>query len=330
MLRAAFAALIYPGGLFLLVGGLLLEGIRRGFAARVEGREGPDWRQAWYDFRVRLNRITAVPAGAEPAKDDPEAAHLATTRREGNRLGLFAIPIFGLLALILGVALLPLPGNLWPFLPSDNQSLIRPLGADLLGVGLLLLVPTLGAILIGSLGGSVYGQLAGSRIFQLLVACGLPYTIAVFGPALVLGTLDLKAVAAADSPTMLAVKALCGLLFVLCLPVILRLRPMAASGGEALEGVTTDLGGPPLALYWLMQWAERLAFALLFASLYIPTAHANPITFILGGLFILALIGLFDVLFGQVRLRDALNFYLRYANPGALLLFVILALATKI
>jgi formate hydrogenlyase subunit 4 len=330
LLRAIFAALIYPGFFFLALGGFIIEGLRRGFAARIEGREVPPWLQAWFDFRRRLRRVTPVPAGKEPPEDDPDAAKMAATRREGNRLALYAIPLAGLMALALGAVLLPLPGNLWPFLPSAGQTNLRPLGADLLGVGLLLLVPALGAVLTGSLGGSVYGQLAGSRIFQLLVACGLPYAVAVFGPAIALGSLDLETVAAADSPVMLGVKALCGLLYLLCLPVILRLRPLAASHGEALEGVTTDLGGAPLALFWLMQWAERLALALLFATLYIPFAHANPLTFIPAVLFVLGVIGLIDVLFSQIRLRDALNFYLRYANPVAILLFFILAFAVKV
>ncbi len=330
LLRAAFAALVYPGFLFLIVVGCLIEGLRRRFAARVEGRDGSGWFQPWHDFRTRLGQVTPVPAGAEPPEDDLEGLELAAVRQEGNRLALYAIPVFGLLALSLGAALLPVPGNLWPFLPSDDKALLRPLGADLMGVSLLFLVPAFGAALVGSVGGSVYGQLAGSRIFQLLVACGLPYAIALYGPALAGGSLDLKTVAAADSPAMLGVKALCGLLFLLCLPVILRLRPLAASNGEALEGVLTDLGGPPLGLFWLVQWAERLAFALLFASLFVPFAHVNPLTFIPAVLFALGVVGIVDVLFSQIRLRDALNFYLRYANPAALLLLVIVAFAVKI
>jgi NADH-quinone oxidoreductase subunit H len=326
LLRAFFAWLIYPGFLFLAIAGILIEGLRRQFAGRVEGREGPGWLQGFFELAKLLRKPTPVPAGYEPPEDDQVGNQLAGTRREGSRWGLFAIPVFGILALATGAALLPLPGNVWPFLNEANKAL----GADLLGAGLLFLVPALGAILLGSLGGSVYSQLAGARVFQLLVACAVPYTVAVFGPALALGKLDLTAVASADSLAMLGVKALCGLLFLLCLPVILRLKPLAASSGEVLEGLTNDLGGPPLALFKLMQWMERLALSLFFAVLFVPFAHANPFFFIAGVLLALGIIGIVDALFSQVRLRDAFNFYLRYTTPAALGWLVLLALAIKV
>lgn len=325
LLRAIFAALIYPGFLFLLILGGLTEGLRRQFAARVEGRDAPPLGQPFYDIRKLSRRATAVPAGNIPPEDDTQAQQMAGTRREGNRLALYTIPVFGLLTLIAGVVLVPLPGNLWPFLSNNNT----PLGADLLAVVLLLLVPAIGAIVMSSLGGSVYGQLAGSRNFQLVVVSAVPYAVAVFGPALARGSLDFRTVAGADSPALLGVKALTGLLFLLCLPALLRLRPLAVSRGEALEGVTNDLSGAPLALFALMQWIERLAFSLLFASLFVPFAHVNPLFFVGGVALSLGLIGIVDVLFSQVRLKDSLNFYLRYANPSALALFIIVTLAIK-
>lgn len=322
LLRAFFAWLIYPGFLFLFVAGIIFEGLLRKLTARVEGREGPGLLQGFFEFTKLLRRPAIVPAGYVPPEDDQAAAQMAAARREGSRWGLFAIPVLGILALSSGVALLPLPGNLWPFLNTPDKAL----GADLLAASLLFLVPGIGAIVTGSVGGSIYSQLAGARIFQLLVACAVPYAVAVYGPALVLGNLDLKAVAGADSLPMLGVKALCGLLFLMCLPVILRLKPLSASRGEVLEGVTTDLGGPPLALFKLMQWMERLALSLFFAVLFVP----NAVLVIFGVLLALVVTGVVDALFSHVRLRDAFNFYLRYTNPAALGLLVLLALAIKV
>ena len=326
LLRALFAWLIYPGFLFLAIAGILLEGLRRRFAARVEGREGPSLWQGFFELSKLFRRPALVPGGYEPPEKDTAARTLAATRREGSRWGLFTLPVAGILALSSGAVLLPLPGNLWPYLNNAD----RALGADLLAASLLFLVPAIGAVLFGSLGGSVYSQLAGARIFQLLVACAVPYAVAVFGPALALGRLDLQAVAAAESLPMLGVKALCGMLFLLCLPVILRLKPLAASSGEALEGVTTDLGGPPLALFCLGQWMERLALSVFFAVLFVPFAYNNVIFFIVGTLLALGLTGIVDALFSHVRLRDAFNFYLRYTNPAALVWLVLLALAVKV
>ena len=326
LLRAFFAWLIYPGFLFLATAGILIEGLRRRFAGRVEGREGPGLLQGLFELGKLFRRPAMVPTGYEPPENDTTANGLAAARREGSRWGLFTIPVFGILALSTGAVLLPLPGNLWPYLNNPDKAL----GADLLATSLLFLVPALGAVLLGSMGGSVYSQLAGSRIFQLLVACAVPYAVAVFGPALALGRLDLRAVAAAESLPMLGVKALCGMLFLLCLPVILRLKPLSASGGEVLEGITNDLGGPPLALFYLAQWMERLAFSMFFAVVFVPFAYNNIIFLIVGTLFALGLIGIIDALFSHVRLRDAFIFYLRYTNPAALGWLVLLALAIKV
>lgn len=326
LLRAAFAWFVYPGFLFLAILGILIEGLRRRFAARVEGREGTGLLQGFFELGKLLGRPALVPTGYEPPENDATANAVAATRREGSRWGLYAIPVFGTLALSTGAALLPLPGNVWPYLDNGGKAL----GADLLAAGLLFLVPALGAVLLGSMGGSIYSQLAGARIFQLLVACAVPYAVAVFGPALVLGNLDLQAVSAAGGLPMLGVRALCGMLFLLCLPVILRLKPLAASGGETLEGVVNDLGGPPLALFYLVEWMERLALSMFFAVVFVPLANSNLLLFGLGTLFALGLIGIIDALFSHVRLRDAFNFYLRYTNPAALVWLVLLALAVKV
>ena len=328
LLRVLFAWLIYPGLVFLIGAGWLVEGLRRQFAARAEGRDAPPFFQPVAEFRKLIGRPAFVPTPSLPREDDAEAVGLAELHQEGTRLGLYAVPVTGLLALASGLVLLPLPGNLWPFL--DNNGMGRALGADLPGAALLLLWPVVGMVLLGSLAGSVYAQVAGSRIFQLLTVCGLPYAIAVFGPALAEGSLDLKTIIADSSLPMIGTKTLCGLLFLLCLPVLLRLRPLAASTGETLEGITTDLAGAPLALINLMGQAERLALSVLFAVLFVPFAADNPLFFLAGSLLALGVIGIVETLFGQVRLREALNFYLRYANPAALILLVLTAFGVKV
>jgi formate hydrogenlyase subunit 4 len=329
-LRTAFAVLIYPGFGFLVAGGLVAQSFLRQFAARAEGRATPPLWQPFYDVRKLFRLPANVPAGTVAAPeldDDAKIAfeEVADTRREGTRLSLYAIPLLALLALSIAMALLPLPGNLYPFLNTND----RPLGADLLAVAGLLLVPAVGTALLGSLGGSVYAQLAGSRIFQLLVVCAFPYAIAVFAPALALGTFNTKLLAEANSPAMLGLKSLSALLFLLCLPALLRLRPVIASSAEALEGITTDLGGVPLGLVWLVEWAERIAFVAFFALLLVPFGEFMAV-WAGGALFALGAVGLVDTLFSQVRTRDALTFYLRYANPAALIVFLLATLAVKL
>lgn len=336
ILQVLFSILIYPGFLFIVVVGLLAEGLRRNFAARGEGRKGPPLLQPVFDLMKWAGRTILVlgPAFPDPLLEDQDEAkredarEVAASRNNRAKLAFIYLPLLALVGLALGAALLPMPGNLWPFLRSEAEA--RPLGADLLAAALLLELPVLTTIIIGSLGGSIYGQVAGSRTAQLSVAYALPFVIAIFGPALALGTLDFRAIVAADSPAMLGVKLVCGLAWLLCMPARLRLRPMAASAGETLEGVTTDLSGLPLALFRLMEWTERAVLPLFATVLFVPFAYTNPLVTLGGWLFGLGAVGVVDAFFSQVRLRDALNFYLRYASLGALVWFLMLAFLVKL
>jgi NADH-quinone oxidoreductase subunit H len=324
ILRVFFAALIYPGFLFVLIIGLLAESLRRKFAARAEGREGPPWLQPIYDLRKYFGRTALVPGPALP-KIYPTTEEVTQTnnRAEMSRSLLYFSPAGGLLAMVLAAALLPLPGNLWPFAA-------QPFGVELLAIVLLLEIPAVVCLILGSVGGSVYSQLAGSRIAQTMTVYAAPYLVAVFGPALALQTLDAAKIAAADSQGMIIVKIICGLIYLVCLPARLRLRPLAVAPGEGLEGVTTDLNGPPLALYKLMEMIERVVSALLFAALLVPFGGTNPGVFIGGVLLALGVIGAVDVLFSQIRLREALRFYFIYGGVTALLWFLVLSFLVKI
>jgi NADH:ubiquinone oxidoreductase subunit H len=282
---------------------------------------------------LRLTLIVLGPVFEDPALSDEddalreEARDLVNSKNNRAKAALLFLPALALLGLSLGAALLPLPGNLWPFLSNGIEA--RPLGTDLLAAMLLMELPVLATVLFGSLGGSIYSQLAGSRSAQLAVAYALPYTVALIGPSLVLGTFDFRAVVAADSPAMLGVKLICGLAWLICMPARLRLRPLAASPGETLEGVTNEIAGPPLGLFRLMEWTERVALTLFATILFVPWSYTNPLM-LLGGVALgLGAIGVVDAFFSQVRLRDALNFYLRYANLGALAWFVVLAFLIK-
>lgn len=321
-IRVFLAVLLYPGAIFLFVAGLLAESLRRKFVARAEGRQGPPLLQPFYDLRKYFRRVTVVPI----------ASKLSAAQRElkvnFNRAAILFLPLAGIVAVILAAVLLPLPGNFWPFL-NQSPNAAQPLGLDLIGVILLLQITTIVTILLGTLAASVYAQVAASRTAQLAVAYLIPYCVAVFGPALAASTLDLKEIATNNAPTMLAVKFGCGLIFVLCQPAQLRTRPLNAATAETLEGVTTNISGTPLALFHLMGWIERLVAALLFSLLFVPFSSSNLLVLIGGILFDLGLIAVLETLFSQVRLKDAFNFYLRYASIGAALWFVVLILLVR-
>lgn len=319
-IKVFLAALFYPGVIFLLIAGLVSESLRRKFNARAEGRQGPPLLQPFYDLRKLFRRVTVVPISNKVTAEQRQ------TKTNFNRAAILFLPLAGIVAVVLAAVLLPLPGNFWPFL---SQTTAQPLGLDLIGVVLLLQLPTIVTVLLGTLAASVYAQIAASRTAQLAVAYLIPYCVALFGPAVTAGTLDLKALATDNSPTMVAVKFGCGLIFVLCQPAQLRTRPLTTSSAETLEGVTTNINGTPLALFQLMHWIERIVAALLFSVLFVPFSSDNLIVLIGGVLLDLGLVAVLETLFSQVRLKDAFNFYLRYASIGATVWLIVLIVLVR-
>src|SRR5512135_553689 len=62
-LTAIIALLFFPGGLFLLVAGLVYEWIDRKLVARLQNRIGPRWFQPLADLIKLLAKEEVVPAG---------------------------------------------------------------------------------------------------------------------------------------------------------------------------------------------------------------------------------------------------------------------------
>jgi NADH-quinone oxidoreductase subunit H len=324
LLRAFVAFLIYPGFLFLSITGLLAQGLLKRFAARAEGREGPPLLQPFYDLSKTWKRPVPVSVPVFPA---PEKTASLQLRGEIIRAALYFLPAMALLALALAAAQLPVPGNLWPFLSQEQA---QPLGGDLLSVVLLLEMPLAAGLVIGALGQSVYAQLATARVLQLAAGYIIPYAVALAVPALLLQTLNLSKIAAADNSTINVVKLVCCLLFLAGLPARLRLRPLAISRGETLEGLSNDLNGPPLALFRLLEMLERVVAATLFGAILVPLGGSNPAVFAGGFLLALGITGLVETLYGQVKLKSALRFYFLYAGSGALIWLLVVAFLVKV
>src|SRR5512143_4034456 len=117
----SLAVLVFPGGLFALAFGLLLKGLDRRVAARLQGRVGPPLAQPFYDL-VKLGRKrTMVPdIAAQPV--------------------FLGAPLIGAVSMLLAASLVPIPGI---YAPS-------PLLGDLLVLLYLLAVPAVVLMIGGS------------------------------------------------------------------------------------------------------------------------------------------------------------------------------------
>ena len=66
LLQPLIALLIFPGGLFLLLAGLVYEWVDRKLVARLQNRIGPRWFQPLADVVKLLAKEEIVPDGVQP------------------------------------------------------------------------------------------------------------------------------------------------------------------------------------------------------------------------------------------------------------------------
>jgi len=272
VVRYAITVLLYPGGLFALLAGWFLLSVGEALAARKLGVRGAAFRQPVYDFFKLLNKTTSLPARTETA---------------GVRL----IPLVVVMAPLLALILLPLPGNLAADSPTTS--------GDLLAVLFLLFLPSLAPIFLGNLLPSPYGRVAAQRAIRragVLIALLLLSMLAIAAQR---GSLSLSLLTIQQShpsPASVILDALAGLLFCLCLPALL---PQAKWGlfrdkPELVAGPYTDLTGADLALLQLGAAVQQIAAGSLLASVFIlpfvPGVAAVQVVFYLATLFLCGLV----------------------------------------
>lgn len=240
-----FAAqlLVFPGLLYALAAGFLMEWIQRKTNARLQGRIGPPFYQPFFDV-VKLLGKSPVP------------------RPPLQRLFMTALPAGAAVATLGALVLLPvLPSGIG--FPGDVVLLVA-----LIEVGPLL------AVLGGFVSRSLWGGLGAAREAVMTAAYNLPFLTALVALA---WHSDLSvATLAATAPLGVRLAALAAIL--LCLPAKLHLNPfsIASAEQEIYAGVTTEYDGPRLALWELAHGFEWVALTGLFAALAVPLPLVSP------------------------------------------------------
>ncbi|HEY7347974.1 MAG TPA: NADH-quinone oxidoreductase subunit H [Ktedonobacterales bacterium] len=246
ILRYAITILLYPGGMFALLAGWVLLWLAGSLSARWRGIRGTSLLQPARDFFKLLNKTTSLPIGAET----------------GVRL----IPLLAVVAPLLALVLLPLPGNL----AADSSTT----SGDLLAVLFLLLLPALAPVFLGNLLASPYGRVAAQRAVRRAALLAALLLLSALAIAAQRGSLSLALLTTPQSHPSAAniiLDALAGLIFLLCLPALI---PQPAwgifqSSPELIAGPYTDLTGADLALMQLSATLQQIAAASLLASLFI-------------------------------------------------------------
>jgi NADH-quinone oxidoreductase subunit H len=278
--RAAVQLLVFPGVLYAVAAGFLMEWLNRKVNARLQGRIGPPFYQPFFDF-VKL-------LGKRPVERPPLQGLIMT-----------ALPVGAVVATIGAVALLPVV----PDGAGFNGDLVLLVG--LIETGPLLVV------LGGFASRSLWGGLGAAREATMTAAYNLPFLTALVALAYSSGlTLNGIALTAGWPVRVLALVAI-----LICLPAKLHLNPfsIASAEQEIYTGATTEYDGPQLAMWELAHALEWSALVGLVAALCLPVAAvAWPIrllVFLLVSLLLVVLLSVVAASTARLKLPQAARWF---------------------
>ncbi len=239
VLKAVGLGLVFTG-----VVGLVTSWIDRFVTARVQMRQGPRFKQPFYDIAKLMIKETCVPAG-------------------GSHTLFLAAPLLGLAGVSLGSLIV------WEalFFPKDGFP------GDIIVVVYLLTLPAI-AVILGSFSSrNPLASLGGSREMKLLLSYELPLVLAILVPVIkVYGATD--SILMKDMAAALPVASVSGVLAllvaILCMQAKLTLVPFDAPEAETelTGGAYMEYSGPPLAVFKLTRAMMLCTMPMLLATVF--------------------------------------------------------------
>lgn len=307
-----FHMIVFPGGVFALMAGLLLKGIDRKLEARLQRRVGPPVTQPFIDVAKLCTKESIVPDTAHP-------------------LTFFAAPLIGFIGMAVCAALLPVPGV---------YNGMTDMG-DMLVYFYLLPMPAIALMVAGSSSSSPFGALGFTREMTIMFAYEIPLLMIILAVAMKVGQgagteFSLGAVVAYQQENgsfafnLTMIPAL--LAYLIFLPGTMGAVPFDVPEAETeiIEGPLLEYSGPALAFFHLTSALKSIVVLGLGVVLFFPgTLGDNIIINMVWFLFkCLALmfvsLTLVKSATGRFRIDQAFRFYLRWPTGLA---FVSLVLA---
>jgi len=310
MINSLFNLLIFPGLLFVIIGGLAFEYVDRKVHARLQNRMGPPWFQPFADMVKLLAKESIVPENA-----DRWLFQLA--------------PVVALAAAVTSFLYVPL----W------HSQALYSFSGDLIVVFYLLTLPTMALFLAGWSATSLYSLIGAVRCLTQLFAYEVPFFMGILAPCILADTWSLSGVADyyQKMPAMILVNAIGFGVALIALLGKLEKVPfdIPEAETEIVAGPLTEYSGWALALFRLTLDVELFVGASLLAAVFLPFGFNLPGiagglpawaafgVYILRLLVIVGLITLLRTLFARLRLEQMVNFCWKYLAPAALLQLVI-------
>ncbi|HVO70552.1 MAG TPA: complex I subunit 1 family protein, partial [Aggregatilineaceae bacterium] len=291
ILRALIILLFFPGGLFLLVLGLVYEWTNRKLLAQLQNRIGPRWFQPLADLIKLLSKEEIVPAGANA----PLFAALPVVALAGTLTAALYVPLFGL------IPALSFPG-------------------DLIVAIYLLALLTLSLGLAGANSISRFTLIGTTRTLTQLFSYEAPFLLALLGPAIAAGSWQINQIAAfGDGRWMLLTQPIGFVIAVIGLMGKLELPPFDAPEAETeiVAGALTEYSGRGLGLFHLAKDVALVVGLTLIAAVYMG-GIVNPLDFLLKTLVLLGGITVLQALLTRRRIDQTVGLWWRYGALAAL------------
>lgn len=305
ILIAILRILIFPGLLFVAVGGLLLSGIDRKVLSRMQRRVGPPIVQPFYDFFKLMGKETIIPHHA-------------------NRTVYLWAPVVGMVSLTVTMLFIPICG----FSAFSGT-------ADLLVVLYLLTIPAVCLIVGGSASGSPFAGVGISREMVAMMSYELPLVLVLLSVAKQVGSLSLQEIAAyqAANGCILFHWSMipAALAMLLVIPAEAGCHPfdVAEAETEICEGPLVEYSGAPLGVFKLNHAMKLFVLTALFCALFLGgiTSGIAPvdvlIIFALCAVVMIVCVTLLHGICARLRVEQVFKFYWTVVTGLALLSLIL-------
>jgi NADH-quinone oxidoreductase subunit H len=292
------ALLVFPGGLFVVLGGLAYEFVDRKLVARFQNRVGPRWFQPLADLVKLLVKEEIVP--------------------EGVNRGLFnGLPLAALAGALTAALYVPMAGlaPAWGF------------RGDLVATVYLLMMMTLCIGLAGANTEDRFSLVGAVRALTQLFSYEAPFLLALLGPAIAAGSWRISEVNgyAQGHLWMIATQPLGFLVALIGLMGKLELPPFDAPEAETeiVSGALTEYSGRGLAFFRLGRDIELLIGLTLISAFYLG-GLANPVQFLVKTLALLLVVAGLQSLFARLRIDQTVGLWWRAGAVLALVQLLVL------
>jgi NADH-quinone oxidoreductase subunit H len=283
------ALLFFPGGLFVLAGGMAYEWADRKLVARLQNRVGPRWFQPLADTVKLLAKEEVIPSGV-------------------NAFLFLGLPVAALAGALAAAIYVPLAG----------LNPVYSFPGDLIVALYLLSLLTLCTGLAGSNTTDTFSLVGATRTLTQLFSYEAPFLLALLGPALATGSWQVSQINAyAHDHWLLLTQPVGFVVALIGLMGKLELPPFDAPEAETeiVAGALTEYSGRGLALFRLGKNVELMVGLTLVAAFYVGGLD-NPLEFFVKTLALLLGLSFLQSLMARLRIDQTVGLWWRY---GALL-----------